>query len=95
MDYNQILARRIQELCELKNISLEVLSQKAKISERTLRRLVKGLYKNPGMATIFRIAYALDMTLAEFLDFPEINEVEFSNSGLSPTSQADNQELES
>ena len=35
MDYNQILARRIQELCELKNISLEVLSQKAKISERT------------------------------------------------------------
>ena len=79
MDYNQILARRIQELCELKNISLEVLSQKAKISERTLRRLVKGLYKNPGMATIFRIAYALDMTLAEFLDFPEINEVEFSN----------------
>ena len=95
MDYNQILARRIQELCELKNISLEVLSQKAKISERTLRRLVKGLYKNPGMATIFRIAYALDMTLAEFLDFTEINEVEFSNSGLSPTSQADDQELES
>ena len=81
MDYNQILARRIQELCELKNISLEVLSQKAKISERTLMKLVKGLYKNPGMATIFRIAYALDMTMAEFLDFPEINDYEFSEPG--------------
>ena len=77
MDYNQILAKRIQELCELKQISLEMLSQKARISER----IVNGLYKNPGMATIFRIAYALDMTMAEFLDFPEINDYEFSEPG--------------
>ena len=77
MDYNQILAKRIQELCELK----QMLSQKARISERTLTRIVNGLYKNPGMATIFRIAYALDMTMAEFLDFPEINDYEFSEPG--------------
>ena len=47
-----------------------------------MARIVGGLYKNPGMATIFRIAYALDMTMAEFLDFPEINDYEFSESGL-------------
>ena len=82
MDYNQILAKRIQELCELKQISIEILGQKARISERTMARIVGGLYKNPGMATIFRIAYALDMTMAEFLDFPEINDYEFSESGL-------------
>ena len=82
MDYNQILAKRIQELCELKKISVEILGQKARISERTMARIVGGLYKNPGMATIFRIAYALDMTMAEFLDFPEINDYEFSESGL-------------
>ena len=82
MDYNQILAKRIQELCELKQISIEILGQKARISERTMARIVGGLYKNPGMATIFRIAYALGMTMAEFLDFPEINDYEFSESGL-------------
>ena len=82
MDYNQILAKRIQELCELKQISIEILGQKARISERPMARIVGGLYKNPGMATIFRIAYALDMTMAEFLDFPEINDYEFSESGL-------------
>ena len=82
MDYNQILAKRIQELCELKQISIEILGQKARISERTMARIVGGLYKNPGLATIFRIAYALDMTMAEFLDFPEINDYEFSESGL-------------
>ena len=82
MDYNQILAKRIQELCELKQISIEILGQKARISERTMARIVGGLYKNPAMATIFRIAYALDMTMAEFLDFPEINDYEFSESGL-------------
>ena len=82
MDYNQILAKRTQELCELKQISIEILGQKARISERTMARIVGGLYKNPGMATIFRIAYALDMTMAEFLDFPEINDYEFSESGL-------------
>ena len=82
MDYNQILAKRIQELCELKQISIEILGQKARISERTMARIVGGLDKNPGMTTIFRIAYALDMTMAEFLDFPEINDYEFSESGL-------------
>ena len=82
MDYNQILAKRIQELCELKQISIEILGQKARISERTMARIVGGLYKNTGIATIFRIAYALDMTMAEFLDFPEINDYEFSESGL-------------
>ena len=82
MDYNQILAKRIQELCELKQISIEILGQKARISERTMARIVGGLYKNPGMTTIFRIAYALDMTMAEFLDFPDINDYEFSESGL-------------
>ena len=38
------------------------------------------MYKNLSMATIFRIAYAFDMTLAEFLDFPEINDYEFVES---------------
>ena len=92
MDYNQILAKRIQELCELKNISLEVLSQKTKISEKTLKRLTQGLYKNPGMATIFRIAYALDMTLAEFLDFPEINNIGRSESKEEKVPQLDDQD---
>ena len=60
MEYNQILAKRIQELCRLKHISVEILGKKAKINERTLTRIVEGMYKNPGMATIFRIACALD-----------------------------------
>ena len=56
------------------------LSRNAK-SESQDQRADTGLYKNPGMATIFRIAYALDMTMAEFLDFPEINDYEFSEPG--------------
>ncbi len=80
MEYNQILAKRIQELCRLKHITVEILGKKAKIRERTLTRIVQGMYKNLSMATIFRIAYAFDMTLAEFLDFPEINDYEFVES---------------
>ena len=87
MEYNQILAKRIQELCRLKHISVEILGKKAKINERTLTRIVEGMYKNPGMATIFRIACAFDMTLAEFLDFPEINDYEFSESGCASMSK--------
>lgn len=45
-----------------------------------MTRIVQGMYKNLSMATIFRIAYAFDMTLAEFLDFPEINDYEFVES---------------
>ena len=36
-----------------------------------------GITKNPGVKTIHKIAIAFNMTLAEFLDFDELNKYSF------------------
>ena len=39
--------------------------------------IVRGLTKNPRVKTLHKIALAFNMTLAEFLDFSELNEYSF------------------
>jgi transcriptional regulator with XRE-family HTH domain len=43
------------------------------VKQSTLDNIVRGLTKNPGAKTLHRIALAFNMTLAEFLDFEELN----------------------
>ena len=49
----------------------------AAFAARTMLSSVDCLTKNPRVATLHRIALAFGMTLAEFLDFPELNEYAF------------------
>ena len=49
------------------------------VSQSTLDNIVRGLTKNPGVKTIHKVANALNMTLAEFLDFDELNEYSFED----------------
>ena len=45
---------------------------------RNLCRL-RGLTKNPRVMTLHKLALAFNMTLAEFLDFPELNDYSFDD----------------
>ena len=47
------------------------------VKQSTLDNIVRGLTKNPGVKTLHKIALAFNMTLAEFLDFEELNEYSF------------------
>lgn len=47
--------------------------------DRTLDNIVRGLTKNPRVKTLHKIALAFNMTLAEFLDFEELNEYSFED----------------
>ena len=40
---------------------------------------MRGLTKNPRIKTLHKIAIAFNMTLAEFLDFPELNAYSFED----------------
>lgn len=40
---------------------------------------MRGLTKNPRVKTLHKIALAFNMTLAEFLDFPTLNEYSFDD----------------
>lgn len=40
---------------------------------------MRGLSKNPNVRTMHKVANAFNMTLAEFLDFEELNEYSFED----------------
>lgn len=78
LKYNRILAKRINELRSQRgDLSVNSLATMSGVDQSTLDHIVQGVTKNPKVQTIHKIALGFNMTLAEFLDFPELNEFEF------------------
>ena len=80
MDYANIYIRRIRQLCKERNISINKLAVMSDVKQSTLDNIVRGLTQNPRVKTLHKIALAFNMTLAEFLDFDELNEYAFDDS---------------
>lgn len=77
MDYSQIYVKRIRSLCKQRGIAINKLATMSDVKQSTLDNIVRGLTKNPRVMTLHKIAIAFNMTLAEFLDFDELNEYSF------------------
>lgn len=77
MEYAEIIIQRIRSLCDKRGISINALAKMAGMKQSTLDNIVRGITKNPGVKTLHKIALAFGMTLAEFLDFAELNEYSF------------------
>lgn len=79
MEYSEIIVRRIQQLCQKKSCSINKLATMSGVKQSTLDNLMRGITKNPGIVSLHKIANAFSMTLAEFLDFDELNEYSFED----------------
>ncbi len=77
MDYSQIYVKRIRSLCKQRGIAINKLATMSDVKQSTLDNIVRGLTKNPRVMTLHKIAIAFNMTLAEFLDFDELNDYLF------------------
>lgn len=77
MDYSNIYVKRIRELCKQRGITINRLAVMSDVKQSTLDNIVRGLTKNPRVKTLHKIALAFNMTLAEFLDFEELNDYAF------------------
>lgn len=77
MEYSEIYVERIRKLCKQRHFSINKLATMSDVKQSTLDNIVRGLTKNPGVKTLHKIALAFNMTLAEFLDFKELNEYAF------------------
>ena len=77
MDYSDLYVQRIKSLCSPRGISIYQLSAMSGIKQSTLDNIVRGQTHNPKARTLHKLALAFNMTLAEFLDFPELNEYSF------------------
>lgn len=79
MDYDQLYVMRIRSLCKKRGISINRLAAMSDVKQSTLDNIVRGLTKNPRVKTLHKVAIAFGMTLAEFLDFEELNEYSFDD----------------
>ena len=79
MEYSEIYVKRIRKLCKDRGIAINKLATMSDVKQSTLDNIVRGLTKNPRVKTLHKVALALNMTLAEFLDFDELNEYSFDD----------------
>ena len=77
MEYSELYVKRIRKLCKERGIAINKLATMSDVKQSTLDNIVRGLTKNPRVKTLHKIALAFNMTLAEFLDVPALNDFEF------------------
>ena len=79
MEYSELYVKRIRNLCRERGMAINKLANMSDVKQSTLDNIVRGLTKNPRVKTLHKIALAFNMTLAEFLDFEELNEYAFED----------------
>ena len=79
MDYYELYVQRIRRLCRERGIAINKLATMSGVNQSTIDNIVRGLTRNPRVMTLHKIALAFNMTLAEFLDFQELNEYSFED----------------
>lgn len=79
MEYSDIYVQRIRRLCARRRITVHKLATMSDVRKSTLDNIMQGHTKNPGVKTLHKIALAFNMTLAEFLDFAELNDYSFDD----------------
>jgi len=79
MEYIAIIQKRIRYFCDKKGISINKLANMCALRQSTLDNIMRGVSKNPGIKTLHKIANAFNMTVAEFLDYEELNDYSFAD----------------
>lgn len=79
MSYNELFSKRILQLCAERNYSVNKLAALCNLRQSTIENIINGASKNPQAKTLHKIANTFNMTLAEFLDFEELNNYSFDD----------------
>lgn len=78
-EYWRIIANRIMSLRAKRGFSTYKLESMSGVDTSTIESIEKGQSKNPTIQTLHKIAIGFNMTIAEFLDFAELNEYSFDD----------------
>ena len=76
MDTITVIKNRILQLCEERNLTINKLATICALPPSSVKSILYGNSQNPKILTIKLICDGLDMTLAEFFDTPEFNNLE-------------------
>ncbi|MGN0538993.1 MAG: helix-turn-helix domain-containing protein [Candidatus Fimenecus sp.] len=76
MGIYDLVVQRIYELCRERNITPNALSYLAGISQSTVKSILNGESKNPGIVTLKKICDGLDISIVDFFDTDEFKQLE-------------------
>lgn len=79
MTYADAIAKRLLDICEQQKITVNRLCTLSGVSHTTIQDIIAGKTKNITIRTLHRLAVGLNMTVAELLDFKEMNETIFED----------------
>ena len=68
MNTKEAVARRIIELCLLRNIAINELANISGVSPSTVYSILNEKSQNPGVVSIKKLCDGLDISLREFFD---------------------------
>ncbi|MCL2397959.1 MAG: helix-turn-helix domain-containing protein [Defluviitaleaceae bacterium] len=76
MGTQETVAFRIRQLCKEKGFTPHGISVYAAVPHATVKSILHGESKNPGIVTIKKLCDGFGITLAQFFDTPEFNGLE-------------------
>ena len=76
MNTQQAVSKRIVDLCWQHDMSINGLATISAVPPSTLKNIISGVSKNPGIVTIKKLCDGLNISLIEFFDTSEFRELE-------------------
>lgn len=76
MNAKQAVSKRILQICNDKEISINALANLCGISPSTIYSMINDKSKNPGIVTIKKICDGFEITLGEFFNHNIFNSLE-------------------
>lgn len=76
MGIYDFVVRRIYQLCKERSITPNALSYMSGVSQSTIKSILGGESKNPGIVTIKKICDGLEISLVEFFDTDDYYQLE-------------------
>lgn len=73
--YN-LVVERIYELCKEKNITPNALSYISGVSQSTVKSILNGESKNPGVVTIKKLCDGLEISITDFFSTDDFKNLE-------------------
>ena len=70
------VAQRILQLCKERGITVHALARSAGVSPSTVKSILNGASRNPGVVTIKMLCDGLNISLPEFFDTEEFRTLE-------------------
>lgn len=79
MNAKEAVAKRIVEMCNERELTVNAVANIAGISPSTIYSMLNYKSRNPGVVSLHKICYGLGVTLRDFFDSDIFDDVEFED----------------